>query len=910
MLRSLGLPGRILVCAALLLASPAAAEITVTSARGSGEVDVRFDLDGDGQISLDEQDFESFDAEIVSSFQETAQTSVSSSRGLVTLTSTLTAGAERVIATARGSCDSAAPPPGSDDAIVTDISQTRGRFDLRLRLTQRTRVTLGGAISASGNQQRVQGGRSSQSTASLFFDANPDSGSDPVQFGHEANVGGESFSEEAVLEPGSVGFVATCGTGAGGFESFPLGRARFDVTLVLETEAPSDVFRWVGGRTGDFDTAENWDPPGVPTFVDGERSDTALFDGRGRAGVDFAPSLAAAARGPAAPRGPLRREIGRLRVERGTLVPEQTTLTLRDASSADPSLIVGDSGTLFLGAGADVLAQQVSIARGGELALEDVLLFDCTELNLAQGSVSLRGGLLHCPRVRSLDATLDLEGAGSVLLAEVLVLVGGGLRVAGGASLETLAAVLEKLPGSSAQDVVVGDALPDSGTWRADNLFVDDVAVNVRRGGLLEVSVLELKGAAGLVFVDGGRLAASGGVVVSDGVLDLLGVASIAGPLEIQGGEVLLAHGLGAGEQQSTSESALVTGGRLLVTAGGALETAQSAVVSGTLDSRPALAEIGRAQDAGTANRWTVLGTLAVGAADALTGVGTLRLFDSLVEAGTGVIAETGHVEGQGTLFVRSTPPFTGDGIVHNRGTIDSGILIDGILANEGAGRIVVTQSGAGGAPQLNPLSAALGRALRARTGAPPPPETPLVVTGDASLDGTLVLQFRNGFAPAQGQPFRVLEAGGTATGAFAQMEAQGLAPGALFDAAFQNGAFTVVATTPTEGLPPLTLKAKTKLKESKKKGAKLKVGRTGDRSQPLLVRYRTGGSAENGLDYERLEGVLEIPAGKKSATIVVRPFRDGVAELPETVEIEILPGDGYSLPLVSRATLELLSSE
>jgi hypothetical protein len=333
-------------------------------------------------------------------------------------------------------------------------------------------------------------------------------------------------------------------------------------------------------------------------------------------------------------------------------------------------------------------------------------------------------------------------------------------------------------------------------------------------------------------------------------------------------------------------------------------------VVSGPLDSGPALAEIGRAQDAGTANRWTVLGILAVGAADALTGVGTLRLFDSLVEAGSVVIAETGHVAGQGTLFVRDTPPFTGDGVVHNRGTIESGILIDGILANEGAGRVVRTQSGAGGAPQLNPLSAALGRALRARTGPPPPPETPLVVTGDASLDGTLVLQFRNGFAPAQGQSLRVVEVGGTATGAFAQMEVQGLAPGALFDGAFQNGAFTVVATTPTEGLPPLTLKAKTKLKESKKKGAKLKVGRTGDRSQPLVVRYATGGSAENGLDYERLEGVLEIPSGKKSATIAVRPFRDGIAELPETVAIEILPGDGYSLPLVSGATLELLSSE
>jgi hypothetical protein len=183
-------------------------------------------------------------------------------------------------------------------------------------------------------------------------------------------------------------------------------------------------------------------------------------------------------------------------------------------------------------------------------------------------------------------------------------------------------------------------------------------------------------------------------------------------------------------------------------------------------------------------------------------------------------------------------------------------------------------------------------------------------VTGDATLDGTLVLQFRNGFAPAQGEPFEVLDVGGNVTGDFAQIVVQGLAPGALFDGAFEGGTYRVAATADTEALPPLTLKAKPKLKETKKAGAKVKVGRAGDRTQPLAVSYEVRGSAENGIDYALLAGTLEIPAGRKSATPAVRPFRDGLPELPETIEIELLPGEGYSLPLVSRATIELLSSD
>ena len=95
-----------------------------------------------------------------------------------------------------------------------------------------------------------------------------------------------------------------------------------------------------------------------------------------------------------------------------------------------------------------------------------------------------------------------------------------------------------------------------------------------------------------------------------------------------------------------------------------------------------------------------------------------------------------------------------------------------------------------------------------------------------------------------------------------------------------------------------------------KKVGAKVKVERTGDTSAPLVVSYTIGGTAQNGIDYEALPGTIEIPAGKKSAKIVVRPRRDGLVEGPETIEIEVVPEDDYAPSLFSRLSIELQSQD
>src|SRR6185369_11755336 len=122
----------------------------------------------------------------------------------------------------------------------------------------------------------------------------------------------------------------------------------------------------------------------------------------------------------------------------------------------------------------------------------------------------------------------------------------------------------------------------------------------------------------------------------------------------------------------------------------------------------------------------------------------------------------------------------------------------------------------------------------------------------------------------------------------------------------------TGVATslTDTVALPVVTMKAPAKLKESAKKGAKIKFTRTGPTTDPLTVSYAATGTAAEGIDYGPLPGTITFPAKKKSATLVIVPFADGLREPPESIELTVLPGDDYAPGLSPTSTITLLSIE
>jgi hypothetical protein len=69
-----------------------------------------------------------------------------------------------------------------------------------------------------------------------------------------------------------------------------------------------------------------------------------------------------------------------------------------------------------------------------------------------------------------------------------------------------------------------------------------------------------------------------------------------------------------------------------------------------------------------------------------------------------------------------------------------------------------------------------------------------------------------------------------------------------------------------------------------------------------LTVFYSTHGTAENGVDYQRLSGSVTIPAGSRSARVVVTPIDDDQRERIETVVLKLEPDP--SLGPVARYTI------
>lgn len=77
-----------------------------------------------------------------------------------------------------------------------------------------------------------------------------------------------------------------------------------------------------------------------------------------------------------------------------------------------------------------------------------------------------------------------------------------------------------------------------------------------------------------------------------------------------------------------------------------------------------------------------------------------------------------------------------------------------------------------------------------------------------------------------------------------------------------------------------------------------------GDLSAPLTVAYAMSGSAENGVDYTALPGIVTIPAGEASATVVIQALADTANEYGEPVILTLVadPGGAYVVGAESSA--------
>src|SRR4051794_7379500 len=77
--------------------------------------------------------------------------------------------------------------------------------------------------------------------------------------------------------------------------------------------------------------------------------------------------------------------------------------------------------------------------------------------------------------------------------------------------------------------------------------------------------------------------------------------------------------------------------------------------------------------------------------------------------------------------------------------------------------------------------------------------------------------------------------------------------------------------------------------------GAKFVVRRDGDVDHVAKYKYLIGGSAKNGRDYFRISGSVRFAAGRRTASINVKP-KPAMSVVPTTVMLTLVAGDGYEI--------------
>ncbi|MEB3319702.1 MAG: FG-GAP-like repeat-containing protein, partial [Cyanobium sp.] len=90
---------------------------------------------------------------------------------------------------------------------------------------------------------------------------------------------------------------------------------------------------------------------------------------------------------------------------------------------------------------------------------------------------------------------------------------------------------------------------------------------------------------------------------------------------------------------------------------------------------------------------------------------------------------------------------------------------------------------------------------------------------------------------------------------------------------------------------------------------------RSGSTAAALTVNYRVGGTARNGSDFSGIASTgdlktITFAAGASSASVVVDPAADALAEADETVALTLAPGNGYVLDTSTRAEARISNDD
>ena len=117
------------------------------------------------------------------------------------------------------------------------------------------------------------------------------------------------------------------------------------------------------------------------------------------------------------------------------------------------------------------------------------------------------------------------------------------------------------------------------------------------------------------------------------------------------------------------------------------------------------------------------------------------------------------------------------------------------------------------------------------------------------------------------------------------------------------GSSFTVNGTA----LPTVTITAPDpNATENPPDNGKFRVSLSAAAVAPLQVFYRVSGTATNGVDYQMLNGKVNVATGATNAMITVKPVNDGIPEGDETVILTLSPKPTYTIGSPNTATVTI----
>ncbi|MBL8094882.1 MAG: hypothetical protein JNL73_12010 [Anaerolineales bacterium] len=586
------------------------------------------------------------------------------------------------------------------------------------------------------------------------------------------------------------------------------------------------AYNWTNPSGGSWHVTTNWDPQGDPG--DG---DTVIFALGGQYTVDAGPAITSISSQANFP-------VGRAIISGTNTVDFQNlSLNLLDDSVDEPALTVNEGGTVRITSGAgnmihatiggalpanpsnpplarlQVLGNGTRLTGTGRLNIGDEgagELFVTAGGHLTSAEARI-GGLLATG-----TGTADVGGAGS-LWETGNIAVGYGisstLTIQYGGRVNSNDAYVSWGVLSGDSEVTVNGISAVNGQpalWALlGSLFVGQKefgSVAVLEGGSLYVSQdVHIKN--GELRIDGRH--ATGG----PSQMDVLGTVFVGGPGSanllalwnaarggIEGDLIIGKDGEGAAILWGAANTALPTQLDVVDPAAGLCVIGHTYDGGVSLDDgglfRCRNIQLGQAGLSGDGSITVdggmvrALDVLTVGAVGGGTGLVEMKA-NALVATNGTYITPNGVITGTGTLAVN----FLG---LQNDGTLVPGINLQVPAAPAASPQSATRVQAAALTPTLA-ISGTLSMGPGGRL------EIPVLgrgaglygslgITGTASLDGTLVLNFGHGFAPQRGDHFAFLSATGGVVGAFDNVQISGLMPGFEYDLSNQNGQLVLEA--------------------------------------------------------------------------------------------------------------------